>query len=85
MWKIDLGRLLTMIETPTGGELYYRGQDLLKHDPHAQKLRRQKIQIVFQNPYGSLNPRKKVGQILEEPLLINTSLSKAQRREKRWR
>lgn len=71
-----------MIETPTGGELYYRGQDLLKHDPHAQKLRRQKIQIVFQNPYGSLNPRKKVGQILEEPLLINTSLSKAQRREK---
>ena len=80
--KSTLGRLLTMIETPTGGELYYQGQDLLKHDPQAQKLRRQKIQIVFQNPYGSLNPRKKVGQILEEPLLINTSLSKVQRREK---
>ena len=80
--KSTLGRLLTMIETPTGGELYYQGQDLLKHDPQAQKLRRQKIQIVFQNPYGSLNPRKKVGQILEEPLLINTSLSKDQRREK---
>lgn len=63
--KSTLGRLLTMIETPTGGELYYQGQDLLKHDPQAQKLRRQKIQIVFQNPYGSLNPRKKVGQILE--------------------
>ena len=75
--KSTLGRLLTMIETPTGGELYYQGQDLLKHDPQAQKLRRQKIQIVFQNPYGSLNPRKKVGQILEEPLLINTSLSKS--------
>ncbi len=57
--KSTLGRLLTMIETPTGGELYYQGQDLLKHDPQAQKLRRQKIQIVFQNPYGSLNPRKK--------------------------
>ena len=80
--KSTLGRLLTMIETPTGGELYYQGQDLLKHDPQAQKLRRQKIQIVFQNPYGSLNPRKKVGQILEEPLLINTGLSKEQRREK---
>ncbi|VTM60532.1 dipeptide transport ATP-binding protein DppF [Klebsiella pneumoniae] len=65
--KSTLGRLLTMIEIPTGGELYYQGQDLLKHDPQAQKLRRQKIQIVFQNPYGSLNPRKKVGQILEEP------------------
>ncbi len=81
--KSTLGRLLTMIEIPTGGELYYQGQDLLKHDPQAQKLRRQKIQIVFQNPYGSLNPRKKVGQILEEPLLINSSLSKEQRREKR--
>ena len=80
--KSTLGRLLTMIEMPTGGELYYQGQDLLKHDPQAQKLRRQKIQIVFQNPYGSLNPRKKVGQILEEPLLINTSFSKEQRREK---
>ncbi|MCH5052093.1 dipeptide ABC transporter ATP-binding subunit DppF [Pectobacterium aquaticum] len=80
--KSTLGRLLTMIETPSDGELYYQGQDLLKHDPQAQKLRRQKIQIVFQNPYGSLNPRKKVGQILEEPLQINTELSKAERREK---
>ena len=62
--KSTLGRLLTMIEIPTGGELYYQGQDLLKHDPQAQKLRRQKIQIVFQNP------------------LINSSLSKEQRREK---
>ncbi|ACX85921.1 oligopeptide/dipeptide ABC transporter, ATPase subunit [Pectobacterium parmentieri WPP163] len=80
--KSTLGRLLTMIETPSEGELYYQGQDLLKPDPAAQKLRRQKIQIVFQNPYGSLNPRKKVGQILEEPLQINTELSKAERREK---
>ncbi len=80
--KSTLGRLLTMIEIPTGGELYYQGQDLLKHDPQAQKLRRQKSQIVFQNPYGSLNPRKKVGQILEEPLLINSTLSKEERREK---
>ncbi|MGG8468772.1 dipeptide ABC transporter ATP-binding subunit DppF [Rahnella sp. PAMC25617] len=80
--KSTLGRLLTMIEVPTGGELYYRGQDLLKPDATAEKLRRQKIQIVFQNPYGSLNPRKKVGQILEEPLLINTKLSREERREK---
>ena len=72
--KSTLGRLLTMIEIPTGGELYYQGQDLLKHDPQAQKLRRQKIQIVFQNPYGSLNPRKKVGQILEEPLNTTTAI-----------
>ncbi|KQN53805.1 dipeptide ABC transporter ATP-binding subunit DppF [Erwinia sp. Leaf53] len=80
--KSTLGRLLTMIETPTEGQLYYQGQDLLQPDPKAQQLRRQKIQIVFQNPYGSLNPRKKVSQILEEPLMINTSLSRAERREK---
>ncbi len=43
--QIDLGRLLTMIEIPTGGELYYQGQDLLKHDPQAQKLRRQKSRL----------------------------------------
>ena len=64
-----------MIEVPTSGELSYQGQNLLVKDKSAEKLRRQKIQIVFQNPYGSLNPRKKVGQILEEPLLINTTLS----------
>lgn len=80
--KSTLGRLLTMIETPTAGQLYYQGQDLLLSDPQAQKLRRQKIQIVFQNPYGSLNPRKKVGQILEEPLVINTALSQSERRDK---
>ncbi|PLV62287.1 dipeptide ABC transporter ATP-binding protein [Erwinia sp. E602] len=80
--KSTLGRLLTMIETPTEGQLYYQGQDLLQPDPKAQQLRRQKIQIVFQNPYGSLNPRKKVSQILEEPLMINTTLSRAERREK---
>ncbi|AIJ08070.1 MULTISPECIES: dipeptide ABC transporter ATP-binding subunit DppF [Edwardsiella] len=80
--KSTLGRLLTMIEAPSAGELYYRGQDLLQPDAQAQKLRRQKIQIVFQNPYASLNPRKKVGAILEEPLRINTPLSRDQRRER---
>ncbi|QPB81073.1 ABC transporter ATP-binding protein [Proteus sp. GOKU] len=80
--KSTLGRLLTMIEIPTSGELSYRGQNLLIKDKSAEKLRRQKIQIVFQNPYGSLNPRKKVGQILEEPLLINTTLNASERKEK---
>ncbi|WP_414716456.1 peptide ABC transporter ATP-binding protein [Tatumella sp. UBA2305] len=80
--KSTLGRLLTMIETPTAGELFWQGQDLLVPGAQAQKLRRQKIQIIFQNPYGSLNPRKKISQILEEPLLINTALTKLQRKEK---
>jgi len=48
---------------------------------HDQKALRQKVQLVFQNPYGSLNPRKRIGQILEAPLEINTALSAAERSE----
>lgn len=78
--KSTLGRMLTMIESPTEGELFYKGQNFLVNDKDTTKLRRQKIQIVFQNPYSSLNPRKKVGAILEEPLLINTALSAKERK-----
>ncbi len=71
-----------MIESPTEGELFYNGQNFLVNDKETAQLRRKKIQIVFQNPYSSLNPRKKVGSILEEPLLINTNLSAKERKEK---
>lgn len=80
--KSTLGRLLTMIETPTDGELLFNGTNLLDNDPKLQALRRQKIQIIFQNPYASLNPRKKIGQLLEEPLKINTELDANARKEK---
>lgn len=80
--KSTLGRMLTMIECPTEGELFYNGQNFLENDRETVKLRRKKIQIVFQNPYASLNPRKKIGTILEEPLLINTDLTAAERKEK---
>jgi dipeptide transport system ATP-binding protein len=80
--KSTLGRMLTMIETPTDGRLAHLGEDLLTLSADAQAKLRQKIQIIFQNPYGSLNPRKKIGSILEEPLVINTTLSKAERKEK---
>ncbi|EXI62359.1 peptide ABC transporter ATP-binding protein [Mannheimia granulomatis] len=78
--KSTLGRMLTMIESPTEGELFYKGQNFLVDDKETAQLRRKKIQIVFQNPYSSLNPRKKVGAILEEPLLINTDLSAKERK-----
>lgn len=80
--KSSLARLLTMIETPTSGEIDFKGEDLLKKDPAVEKLRRMNIQIVFQNPYASLNPRKKIGKILEEPLIINTDLTAEERKEK---
>ncbi|WP_394180473.1 peptide ABC transporter ATP-binding protein [Marinomonas posidonica] len=80
--KSTLGRMLTMIETPTSGRLEHLGEDLLSLSKSAQATLRQKIQIIFQNPYGSLNPRKKIGSILEEPLVINRQLSKAERKAK---
>ncbi|AHG77022.1 peptide ABC transporter ATP-binding protein [Mannheimia varigena] len=79
--KSTLGRMLTMIEPPTEGELFYNGKNFLENDKETEQLRRKKIQIVFQNPYASLNPRKKIGSILEEPLLINTNLSAKERKE----
>ncbi|WP_322995909.1 peptide ABC transporter ATP-binding protein [Castellaniella sp.] len=78
--KSTLARVLTMIEQPTAGQLLYRGQDVSQTSPELARLRRKKIQIIFQNPYASLNPRKRISDILEEPLLINTDLDAAQRR-----
>ncbi|MGZ2378690.1 dipeptide ABC transporter ATP-binding protein [Rhizobium leguminosarum] len=76
--KSTLARLVTMIENPTSGELLIDGKPAHVGD---RSLRSQ-VQIVFQNPYGSLNPRQKVGSILEEPLKINTNLDGAARRRK---
>lgn len=80
--KSTLARLITMIERPTSGDFEVDGINAVTSDPHAMKALRSKVQIVFQDPYGSLNPRKKVGSILEEPLKINTKMTKGQRLEK---
>ncbi len=77
--KSTLARLLTMIEAPTSGALMIDGADAAMADAPLRKKLRRDIQIVFQNPYGSLNPRQKIGKALEEPLLVNTSLSAAER------
>ena len=77
--KSTLARLLTMIEAPSAGALMINGADAAKADAVLRKKLRRDIQIVFQNPYGSLNPRQKVGKALEEPLLVNTTLGAAER------
>jgi dipeptide transport system ATP-binding protein len=78
--KSTLARLVTLIEPPTAGRLLIDGQDVVEADAERRKALRQAVQIVFQDPYGSLNPRKKVGTILEEPLIINTRMSADERR-----
>src|SRR3546814_12716102 len=57
------------------------GVDVTEAKGEAQRKLRQTVQIVFQDPYGSLNPRQKIGAILEEPLVINRKMSAAERRE----
>lgn len=80
--KSTLARMVTLIEEPTGGSLQLGGMDVVDASPQDKKALRQKVQLVFQNPYGSLNPRKRIGQILEAPLEINTELTAPQRAEK---
>jgi dipeptide transport system ATP-binding protein len=80
--KSTLARLVTMIELPTSGTLNIGGQNIVGATRQTLRALRPKVQIVFQNPYGSLNPRQKIGSILEEPLLVNTKAPKAERQEK---
>jgi dipeptide transport system ATP-binding protein len=79
--KSTLARQVTMIERPTSGELRLHGEDVAHADRATLKRLRPQVQMVFQNPYASLNPRKQVVTLLDEPLAINTDLSIAARRD----
>lgn len=74
--KSTLARMVSLIETPTSGDLSLGGVDVVKASATERKALRRTTQLVFQNPFGSLNPRKKIGAILESPLEINTDLDK---------
>jgi dipeptide transport system ATP-binding protein len=78
--KSTLARMLTLIEPPTAGRLSIAGTDVTEAAGHRLKLLRSTIQMVFQNPYGSLNPRQTIRKTLEEPLLVNTPMPAAERR-----
>lgn len=80
--KSTLARQLTLIEEPTDGELFINDAATTGYSRKALKDLRTEIQMVFQNPYGSLNPRHTIGYQLTEPLDIHTKLSKEEKREK---
>jgi len=79
--KSTLARILTLIDPATEGELLIEGKPIDISKEKLTKEMRSKVQIVFQKPYGSLNPRQRIGDVLMEPLMINTSMSPAERRD----
>lgn len=79
--KSTLARIITLIDPATSGELFIDGNKVDIARGGLTKEMRRKVQIVFQNPYGSLNPRQKIGDVLGEPLLINTDKSAEERRD----
>ncbi|MEO8537900.1 MAG: dipeptide ABC transporter ATP-binding protein [Betaproteobacteria bacterium] len=80
--KSTLARQVTMIETPTAGALLLDGRDVAHADRALRRLLRPQVQMVFQNPYASLNPRRTVGALLEEPLAIHRRGTRSERRDR---
>lgn len=69
--KTTIGRCILQLEKASEGEILYAGQDLTKLDQAALSPYREKIQVIFQDPYSSLNPRMKIGSIIEEPMRVH--------------
>ncbi len=80
--KSTTGRSILRLIEPTSGEVRFDGQDLLLLSSEKLRRLRREMQIIFQDPYSSLNPRMKVGQIIEEPLIIHRVGDRGKRRDR---
>ncbi|RDD71127.1 ATP-binding cassette domain-containing protein [Paracoccus versutus] len=80
--KSTLARIIALIDPASGGELLIDGKPVDIGKARLTREMRSKVQMVFQNPYGSLNPRQKIGDVLMEPLLLNTDTPAAERRRR---
>jgi ABC-type oligopeptide transport system ATPase subunit len=80
--KSTTGRCILRLIEPTSGEVLFKGEDVLRFPRARMRLARRDMQIVFQDPYSSLNPRMRVRDIVEEPLIIHKLGSKGERRER---
>jgi oligopeptide transport system ATP-binding protein len=80
--KTTTGRCILRLIEPTSGEVEFKGQDVLRFSRQRMREARREMQIVFQDPYSSLNPRMRAGTIVEEPLAIHKIGTKAERRER---
>ncbi len=80
--KTTLGRCLLRLIEPTAGEIIFNGTNLLELDSNAMRLVRKEMQIVFQDPVSSLDPRFTTEESIEQPLQVHTHLNRSERREK---
>jgi peptide/nickel transport system ATP-binding protein len=80
--KSTVGRCLLRLIEPTSGEVIFQGSDVLSAGRKELRAMRREMQIIFQDPYASLNPRMKIGDIVAEPLVIHGEGSPAERRER---
>ena len=80
--KSTLGRLILRLEEPTAGQIFFENDDILQYDMERLRQLRRQMQIIFQDPYSSLNPRKTVGSIIMEPLVIHHIGTKKEREER---
>jgi oligopeptide/dipeptide ABC transporter ATP-binding protein len=80
--KTTMGRLILRLETPTSGRILFEGVDICSLTKSEMKRMRPKMQIIFQDPYSSLNPRRTVEAIIAEPLVVHSVGTKAERRDK---
>jgi peptide/nickel transport system ATP-binding protein len=80
--KSTVGRCLLRLIEPTSGQVNFQGRDVLSLDKKALRQMRREMQIIFQDPYASLNPRMKIGDIVGEPLVIHNEGTKSERRDR---
>jgi oligopeptide/dipeptide ABC transporter ATP-binding protein len=80
--KTTLGRVLLRLLEPTEGQIIFENKDISKLGNRKLRLYRRDMQIVFQDPFASLNSKMSVAELIEEPLVVQTSMSKAERKEK---
>ncbi len=80
--KTTTGRCILRLIEPTAGAVQFKGEDVLQFSRARMRAARREMQIVFQDPYSSLNPRMRVGTIVEEPLIIHKIGSKGERRDR---
>ncbi len=80
--KTTFGRAILRLEEPTSGEVFFEGENILAYDYHQMRALRKKMQIIFQDPFSSLNPRKTVSHIIGEPLLIHGVKNRLERDER---